>query len=420
MDFFFSDISKNCRWLEPRSREGHVTQDEYYCDLPRRVLPYVQPTDELYMHLRHSRICNEVRKQFLRTHNLVQLVMHEEPNHVPRDITAASRPTPICLTAMPRLPSELYSAIIDYIVPSDNVIAYPASDPTTKALLSCLTASSLTYPAACRNLYAHCLYIDSPSRLDRIVRSLEIPNRPTTTNRGSVRPKVQYVRGLYLACFTSDTIKDPVIVNQIGKLFGLVHTRLAKLVINLPLRSHYPEDDVDLGLRRTLRRAFLQLSNLEEFTSVQDELYLDSEIEGAQSIVWTTWPRLQRLALYNPQIDDPDFQIALRKSEKLTTLVVTRSDGLEEGTEDLRRILSPSSTVLLVDAALSGHGLPFVGREPDDQAARVIDVRVIGNSERVNAIHLCQDWICHEALQGKLWSWSRYDQQYVLSGNTSL
>lgn len=92
---------------------------------------------------------------------------------------------------------------------------------------------------------------------------------------------------------------------------------------------------------------------------------------GTESIVWTAWPRLQRLALSNPH-----FQNALRSSDKLTTLVVARSDGLEEGIKDLRRPLASSSTVILVDAAGIGHGLHSAWPEHNDRAARVVDVSV--------------------------------------------
>lgn len=87
------------------------------------------------------------------------------------------------------------------------------------------------------------------------------------------------------------------------------------------------------GLRAILRAAFSRLPALEDFCSVQDELYLKAlpqEPEAGELIedpaVWLTWPRLRRLALYNPCVEGYFVESLLQCSPHLAQVVLTRPD----------------------------------------------------------------------------------------------
>ncbi|THW44018.1 hypothetical protein D6D21_05082 [Aureobasidium pullulans] len=79
---------------------------------------------------------------------------------------------------------------------------------------------------------------------------------------------------LYLSPFSGGTINERKVVEQITELFTILAPSLKRLIINMPLRSHYPQEDVVTKLRPILRQGFSLLTNLEEFSSVQDNLFL--------------------------------------------------------------------------------------------------------------------------------------------------
>lgn len=122
-------------------------------------------------------------------------------------------------------------------------------------------------------------------------------------------------------------------VRAIRQIFQYLSPTLSRLVISLPLRSLYPEDD-HTRVRPILRSAFELLENIEEFVSVQDELYLSTieERPSRESLVWATfWPKLRRLSLYNPALE-PDERIwgLIASLAGLETVVFVRADGLDD------------------------------------------------------------------------------------------
>jgi len=95
----------------------------------------------------------------------------------------------------------------------------------------------------------------------------------------------------------------------------------------MPLRTRYPDEEGSGTVRIPLRRAFQGLERVEEFVSVQDELYLSTlaDFPPSEPHVWSLWPKLKRLALYN--LDMHDEQIAtLKAMPMLQDLVLTRPD----------------------------------------------------------------------------------------------
>ncbi|KAH7475596.1 hypothetical protein FOMA001_g11468 [Fusarium oxysporum f. sp. matthiolae] len=71
---------------------------------------------------------------------------------------------------------------------------------------------------------------------------------------------------------------------------------LKTLIVDMPLRDIDPWEDVII--LKSLRQGFEALVNVEELISVKDELYLGESAIG-QYQVFTKWPKLRRLCLYN-------------------------------------------------------------------------------------------------------------------------
>jgi hypothetical protein len=226
---------------------------------------------------------------------------------------------------MPQLPFELVLQIVDSLVDFGTIVpvALRIEDSRTRTLYTLLTVSRATHPIAKRHLYTNCLHIDSSNRLRLLLNSL------------SRKPRAQCsldfrlcISRLYLAPFTWDSIDDPAVARWIFELFSIISPTLKRLVIDMALRSLDPVQD-HLSVRPVLREAFSRLENLEEFTSTRDELYLDVHLTRliTEPRVWTYWPRLRKLALYNVDVNS-DFAEAVKLLPNLDTLVLTRADGL--------------------------------------------------------------------------------------------
>lgn len=225
-----------------------------------------------------------------------------------------------------QLPIEVLEQIVEATLPAKLPIACTANDTVTQTLISLTLTCRALWSISCRLLYQHCLDIDSPRRLQYLLRSLN-----TQRVQDAIAKRPSHPVGLWLAPYAGETIDVPDIAENIEALFTILAKRLDRLVIDIPLRSLYPDEDA--GLRRPiLRSAFSQLSELREFTSIRDELYLnttDPPDSLDEEEVWTVWPKLERLALYNVDASGPQFLRALPKATKLQQLVLTRADGIE-------------------------------------------------------------------------------------------
>jgi hypothetical protein len=226
---------------------------------------------------------------------------------------------------MPQLPTEIILQVIDNLVDFGSVrpVAIDIKDVRTRLLYSLLTVCRTVHSVAKRHLWTACMYIDSPHRLSLLLRSLDespfsFELKPLVTN-------------LYLSPYHGN-IDNVDTASNILKLFTIVGPSLKRLVSNIPLRSLYPEEDEKL-VRPVLRRAHMQLINLEEFTSVRDDLFLSTKIDHwnnePEPEVWTLWPKLRRLALYNVLVSD-SWAEDIKKLEHLETLALTRADGLAQ------------------------------------------------------------------------------------------
>lgn len=338
----------------------------------------------------------------------------------------------------PRLPLELIFQVIDSLVGDSHVILRP-SHSITKTLLSLALVCRATYPVASNYLRQHCVYIDNDRRLRDLIYCVEstkgadaTDTQPTASLRlgAPLRP----ISTLYLAPFAA-TLDDQPTAIWIRELFCVLHPSLRSLVVDVPLRSLCPADD-HLNVRKTLRDAFGLLTSLEELVSVRDELYLDvlepdwrRADEPREAPVWTLWPGLRRLALYNVDADER-FWANARGMRELETVVLTRADGLwdtclksaylgvsasggavtaADGPEPGAPPPRPLKVVLV--NVSSQHPDRFAGQRKWAQvdpgnvvSAATYDVPVSFYGDD-DDIQLCQNWVKTAALRKELWEW---------------
>ncbi|KAL4899770.1 hypothetical protein BDW74DRAFT_171306 [Aspergillus multicolor] len=347
--------------------------------------------------------------------------------------------------AQPDLPAELILNIIESLIPSNPPVALSRGDVITRTLLSLTLACKLVSREAKRLLMKHCLCIDSAQRLDHLLR------QNTLAVIGSQLPSI----GLFLSPFPAHNLNMPTSVGQINLLSTVISKNLTRLVIDLPLRHLYPEDDVQ-QVRPILRNAFSRLTKLEEFVSIRGELYLDTvEPQGTpdqeqgsnqEPAVWSFWPNLQRLALYNVAVDSRQFIEGLRQCSNLTHFVLVQPGGLTEGVSPERLeldFLPALQRLIIVNTGLGFvHELPvdgetwdesFLGRlealrcsaaagENSDSESVVsfLSLRMpFGRDDDEGGIATCQEWLARQATSGTLWT-SSDDRGDILDSSESL
>jgi hypothetical protein len=225
-----------------------------------------------------------------------------------------------------RLPTELLLHTIDSLIPSSPPVAFPASHIVTRTLLKLCLVSKTIHHAATRLLFTHCVYVDSPGRLRLLQQTLvdhhlerafgsKISQRlPLDRNlpdfkletRHENTPK-SFINSLFLAPFPDGTIDSLEIAPVVLGLCTTIGHYLARLVVDMPLRSLRPEDDTN-NARPFLQAAFQELVALEEFVSTRDELFLDVAKHGREHLaVWSTWSNPKRLALCNVGVSSMHF-----------------------------------------------------------------------------------------------------------------
>jgi hypothetical protein len=320
------------------------------------------------------------------------------------------------------LPVEILTRIIWFMIPDHNYLAYPASHITTKTLLTLLTVSRATSRAAKALLYTHCLYIDTPWRLDSLLT--------TSLAKPCPHVPVSCIQNLYLAPFPGRTIRDRKIIKQITELFILLGPSLKRLVIDMPLRSHYPEEDVIDRLRPILRHGFEQLVHLEEFSSVKDELYLaywdpgshdvipdpeDDEFDAFEhrlnDFMFQGWTNLRSLALYNCFLED-GFGTALACMPMLERVVLSRPDYDEEESlwsDDIATLFGNRVQFTVVDAT---EDATMAGLQKLTGTDLAPDIRPdvwrynVPMDKDDDPIVAVQSWSLEHMLDGSLWSLS--------------
>lgn len=295
------------------------------------------------------------------------------------------------------LPLELVLNIITCSLPKPNVLLAPAH-PITQLLLSFTLVCRETRKLANKYLLQHCVYLSSETRLSSLL--LTIPSRPDLRN----------ISSLYLAPF-GNTLDNLPTATWVRELFNFTCNTLKRLVIDMPLRSLYPEDD-HLGVRAMLHEGFSRLENLEEFVSVRDELFLSLVPNRREPEFWRKFPKLRRLAVYNA-IVQPDFWRDVAAMTSLECLVLTRADGLfSDGsnfkTEYFRHCNRPLKVLLVnTDAHQVRYGnmLRFRWDEVDPTKKMTIMTYSIPLLFDDDHIGVCQDYVRIGAEYGTIWDW---------------
>ncbi len=222
-------------------------------------------------------------------------------------------------------------------------------------------------------------------------------------------PRLQAISSLFLAPFPNNTINNVHIAELIDKLFSLVAPTLRHLIVDIPLRSLYPRED-NFNIRHKLREAFTQLTALETFCSVRDELYLDcyehSHGDEKEIPVWSLWPELRTLAFYNVDVDWYDFWNNLADLKHLQTLVLTRLDGLhrvdlvkEWGERCPNRELDILVVNVEADHLTSGLSRTRARRREDKARVLICNVPTTYYGDE-DEIELCQEWVKRSMLRG--------------------
>jgi len=263
-------------------------------------------------------------------------------------------------------------------VVDEDAIALPAHHVATRTLFALLTLNRATSKAARRLLLEHCLYIDYGWRLHALNRCLG----------GFPGTRASNIIQLFLAPFSSDTIDERPVVEGIQTLLDKIGLGLRKVVVDIPFRSHLPDEDVNTRLRPILRKAFTRLENVEEFISTNDELYLDDTVlDTRQELLWFRWSNLRRLGLYNLDLSRRDVIEAITtKLPLLKVLVLARADGLDEGIQSLYLGMRAPLVVHIVNTPF-GHDLGDTegAQERLEPSQETLEIR--GQSCRMVSFH---------------------------------
>ena len=294
---------------------------------------------------------------------------------------------------MSTLPLEVIFLIIEALKPSNPTALLPPQDKRTRTLLSLTRVSKSFYWPATRALREHCAYLDTRARAKTFAACLQLSPPKYLKVSGSQDPGLRGVRNLFVSCFpdddgfvpsqeviepglvarvemlenvvapedlvdpqtyspvsenSSETPPDPSPLDDLGTsmavhdIFKALGPSLRRLVIDIPLRTLWPENDRK-HIKKVLWRGFEALVHLEEFTSVRDELFLYASYQQPWS--FAVWPDLRRLSLYNLDLSsDTSFGSFLMDifsedgPKEIQHLVCPRPDGLEEGVDALREM----------------------------------------------------------------------------------
>ena len=146
---------------------------------------------------------------------------------------------------------------------------------------------------------------------------------------------------------------------------------------------------------------------------MRDELYLncyEPDINEDEPPVWSLWPKLRALALYNPDVGDASmtsFWPHLGKLEHLETLVLTRSDGTDSTDikEEWRKCCGDKErvvNVVLVNVEYDHRALmgKDMWKEDDKMVVREVNVPTSFYGDE-DFIELCQAWVKRRMLRGE-------------------
>lgn len=326
---------------------------------------------------------------------------------------SAQLPSPSA-NELPRLPPDILLMVIDCLTqPSSSLpIAYRPSHAVTRTLLAWCRVSRVTYPTALCALYSHCLYIDSSDRLRLLLQSLQqLSTRASgQLNTRNHLPPVNIDRNLHslFLDLPYQAIASYSVAENVYALFSRISPYLHRLVIDMPLRRFCMEDDGP-NTQPRLWEAFIQLVALEYFCSVRDELFMPRNgVENTpdELPVWSFWPKLKVLALYNQDVGSRFFPF-LASMKEIRTVVLMRPDRLDEVDiksmwTNHRENITNQLNITLVDVWSRFPDPPPENLESRDGVIfkrHHVDTSYYGDEDE---IELCQEHIKTVALRGEL------------------
>ncbi|XEU94722.1 hypothetical protein FSHL1_000006 [Fusarium sambucinum] len=258
-----------------------------------------------------------------------------------------------------------------------------ASDIITKTLRNLTLVSKAIYPTASRLLWRNCLRVESIESLhlfrDFISRESVVTGRKPCEAYGFTK--------LFLAPFTLDLpvpgdeedeepfdllagqhndhycleMEDHNTIEALTEVIVTLSPVLDAIIVDMPLRLINPELDDSRGTRRLLREGFEALVNVEEFVSINDELWPATTLPE----VWTKWPKLKRLALYNV-VTGPQLWKNLISCPQLemVTLSAMNPPNVESWRQNIKDEWSRAWTQATLQTTMSFEDrVPYQGRE---------------------------------------------------------
>ena len=203
------------------------------------------------------------------------------------------------------LPLELIILIINFVIPPNPPIAFPASDPVTKTLLSLTRVSKSISKVAKGLLLKHCLCIDGEDRLRMI----------SLNNRGRISAP-----NLILSLCKEDWEDEPFIARFFTTLSKKMRSSLTRFVL-----CTGDMWDCSNGVKLhewLLRRALARLTKIEDFCSIDCDISCIPESLQSATKRTPRWINLRRLALAESELACDKFVKTLSQLPNLTHLVL--------------------------------------------------------------------------------------------------
>ncbi|RFN46297.1 hypothetical protein FIE12Z_9451 [Fusarium flagelliforme] len=343
-----------------------------------------------------------------------------------------------------KLPLEVILLVVENLIPGTiHQSIFSVSNVVTKTLLSCTLVSKAVNPTATRLLWQNCLYIDSKDRLYRCRDSVSQQGIVTGRSCEAYRPTRLFLRLFPDPSpgstpesvdempeeddFPPSPLEDIDMCEAVKSLLLTLAPGLKTIVVDMPLRSLYPADD-ELGVRKLLREGFEALVNIEELVSINDELYLATKEDHSEPQVWTKWPNLQRISLYNVYMG-PELWKDMLLCPQLHKTVFPRADSDNSRRHDIKGELStawaeatgqnsqkyqgPEITIALCDWYRQPYDFvsyteSWRDLDPDNLMSIrtvIIDPQYDPAFQNVDdeQIYTCKNWIRERALRGSLW-----------------
>ncbi|KAH7179176.1 uncharacterized protein B0J16DRAFT_167341 [Fusarium flagelliforme] len=343
-----------------------------------------------------------------------------------------------------KLPLEVILLVVENLIPGTiHRSIFSASNVVTKTLLSCTLVSKAVNPTATRLLWQNCLYIDSKDRLYRCRDSVSQQGIVTGRSCEAYRPTRLFLRLFPDPSpgstpefvdeipeeddFPPSPLEDIDMCEAVKSLLLTLAPGLKTIVVDMPLRSLYPADD-EHGVRKLLREGFEALVSIEELVSINDELYLATKEDHSEPQVWTKWPNLQRISLYNVYMV-PELWKDMLLCPQLHNAVFPRADSDNSRRHDIKGELfatwaeatgqnsqkyqGPEITIALCDwyrqpYDFESYTESWRDLDPDNLMSIrtvIIDPQYDPAFQNVDdeQIYTCKNWIRERALRGSLW-----------------